>query len=86
MQVESEVIEFTRCTFVGQTLQQGRFYFQTDFLAGDQILRKRPAFLSLGDKLLRYVKHALRRDPDLSAYVGQDADEFRRLGGSFSPF
>jgi hypothetical protein len=86
VQIESEVIEFSGCDFNGDTLRVGRFYFQTDFLAGQEILPKRPEFIAWADKIFRYAKRSLHRSAELDAYVGSDAEEFRNTGGTFKQF
>jgi hypothetical protein len=42
---ESELISFSGCDFDGSVLVRGRFYCQTDFLEGQEIVKKRPEFL-----------------------------------------
>ena len=82
----SEVIEFSGCDFDGETLMIGRFYFQTDMLIGDTIWPKRPEFLKWADRIFRTMKKPLRYSKSMEAYVGKDADEWRKSGGCFAHF
>jgi hypothetical protein len=80
---ESEIIQFSGCAFDGKTLAEGRFYFQTDKLAGDAIAPKRPEFLTWADQVFQATKKLLRRSKGLDAYVGPSAADWWRNGGKF---
>jgi hypothetical protein len=79
----SEIIEFSGCDFVRDMLVIGRFYFQNDMLLGDTVWTKRPEFNDWADKLFQITKKLLHRSKVLDAYVGKDAEEFRKNGGRF---
>ena len=81
---ESEAIEFAGCEFDGSVLVRGRFYFQSDFLVGDTIVRKRRDFLAWADKVFRLAKKSLHRSKTLDAYVGEHAEKWKLEGGRFA--
>lgn len=78
---ESEIIEFTGCDFDGNTLAEGRFYFQTDKLVGDSIVPKRAEFLTWADRIFRTTKSLLRRSRALDAYLGPLTVQWWKDGG-----
>lgn len=82
----SEVIEFSGCDFEGKTLLIGRFYFHTDMLIGDAIWPKRAEFLTWADRIFRTAKKTLYYSEALQAYIGKDADKWRKCGGQFAHF
>jgi hypothetical protein len=84
IQPESEAIQFAGCDFDGTTLLVGRMYFQTDLVLDGGIVSKRPEFLKWANDVFRLSKRALHRDPQLAAYVGKDAANFRQNGGKFA--
>jgi hypothetical protein len=88
IQTSSEAIEFTGCDFDGKSLRVGRFYFQTDDLVDERIVKKRAEFLDWADRVFRYTKKVLNRDRELmaplGAYVGKEALLFRESGGKFA--
>jgi hypothetical protein len=81
--ISSEVIQFSGCDYDGNVLLIGRFYFQTDFLDGDSIWRKRPEFLAWAGKIFRWTKKFLHWSKELQAYVGEDAMRWKQNGGRF---
>jgi hypothetical protein len=86
-QTSSEAIEFSGCDFDGKTLRVGRFYFQTDDLVDGRIVKKPAEFLQWADRVFRYAKKVLKRDPEfgpLGAYIGKEALIFRESGGRFA--
>jgi hypothetical protein len=78
---QSETIEFSGCAFDGSSLADGRFYFHTDKLFGDVIVRHRPEFLGWADKIFRTTKKHLVRSKALDAYLGPEAAQWWRNGG-----
>ena len=86
VQPESEAIEFHGCEFDRSVLVRGRFYFQNDLLVGDMIAQKRKGFLVWADKIFRLAKESLTRSKALDAYVGEQAEKWRREGGRFASF
>jgi hypothetical protein len=82
--ISSEVIQFSGCGYDGEVLLIGRFYFQTDFLDGDSIWRKRPEFLGWADKIFRWTKRFLHWSKELQAYVGEGAMRWKQNGGRFA--
>jgi hypothetical protein len=82
----SEAIEFSGCDFDGEALFVGRFYFQSDMLVDGAIFQKRAEFTKWANAVFRFVKSSLVRDAALAAYVGADAENFRRQGGRFASF
>lgn len=80
----SEMMEFSGCDFDGWTLMVGRFYYETAFVRNLEWVKKGPGFLKWADAVFRYTKKTLRRDKQLDAYVGKDADAFRQAGGVFT--
>lgn len=83
VQIESEVIEFRGCDYNGDFLLGGRLYFQSDVFLGDSIWPKRKEFTDWADKLFRVAKRMMRYSTLLQAYVGKEADQWRRSGGKF---
>ena len=81
---DSEFIELSGCDFDGKVLVRGRFYCQTDMLAGKEIVRKRTEFVSWADKVFRFAKKNFQRSRELDAYVGSDALAWKRAGGRFA--
>ena len=82
--LEPEVIEFSGCYFHGDVLQPGRFYFQTDFVMGNELWKKRPEFLKWADRVFRETKKLLEYSSGMMAYVGGDAKRWRQSGGRFA--
>ena len=80
---ESEIIQFSGCDFDGKVLAEGRFYFQTDKLAGDTIVPKRPEFLVWTAQIFRATKKLLARSKTLDSYVGPLTADWWRNGGKF---
>jgi hypothetical protein len=80
---ESELISFSDCDFDGSVLVRGRFYCQTDFLKGQEIVKKRPEFLQWAESVFRVAKGSLQRSKELDAYVGSDAMAWEKGGGRF---
>jgi hypothetical protein len=80
---ESELISFSGCDFDGSVLVRGRFYYQTDFLKGQEIVAKRPEFLHWAESVFRVAKGNLQRSKELDAYVGADALAWEKGGGRF---
>ena len=80
---DSEFVEFSGCDYDGSTLRVGRFYFQNDFLLDDTIWPKRTEFLRWADRLFRQAKKQLQWSPNIQAYIGADAERFRRDGNRF---
>ena len=84
VQDESEVIEFSGCEYDGNGLLEiGRMYFQADMFIGDSIWRKRDEFICWSEKIFRTAKKQMRYSDSLKAYVGNDADKWRKNGGRF---
>jgi hypothetical protein len=79
--IESEVIEFRGCEYSGNVLVQGRFYFQNDLLSHGMIIPKRTEFLTWADIVFRIAKKSLRWSKSLDAYVGEEAEKWRKGGG-----
>jgi len=91
LDTDSEAIEFSGCDFDGKTLLVGLFYFQTDYLVDMRIVKKRAEFVQWADRVFRYTKKELDRDPEFGplpfgTYVGKDALLFRKGGGRFAHF
>jgi hypothetical protein len=84
VQIESEAIEFGGCDFDGSILVRGRFCFQDDLLIDDMIVPKRKEFLAWAGQVFRVAKKSLGRSKTLDAYVGEDAEKWKREGGRFA--
>ena len=84
LRLESEAVEFSGCEFDGKVLVRGRFYFQNDILVGDTIAPKHQEFLEWADRVFRTTKKLLHRSKELDAYVGPEAETWRRQGGKFA--
>jgi hypothetical protein len=80
---DSEVISFSGCDYDGSVLVRGRFYCQTDFLNGQEIVAKGPEFLRWAASVFRVAKGSLHRSKELDAYVGADAMAWEKGGGRF---
>lgn len=79
----SEVIELSTCDYGDGMLREGRFYYQKDMLSSSngEILPKSDDFIAWAEQIFRTAKKLLRYSPKLAAYVGQEADIWRRQGG-----
>jgi hypothetical protein len=80
----AEGIEFSGCGYDGKTLVEGRFYFQNDMLIDDTIWPKRREFVDWADKVFRIAKKQLHWSKELDAYIGNNAEQFRKSGGKFA--
>ena len=80
---DSEAISVSGCDFDGTVLVRGRFYCQTDFLKGQEIVAKRPEFLHWAESVFRVAKGSLLRSKEFDAYVGADAMAWEKGGGRF---
>jgi hypothetical protein len=80
----AEGLEFSGCGYDGKTLVEGRFYFQNDMLIDDTIWPKRKEFIDRADKVFRITKKQLRWSKELDAYIGENAEHFRKNGGKFA--
>jgi hypothetical protein len=81
---DSEVIEFSGCYFQGSVLQIGRFYYQTNFVVGNEFRDKSSAFVRWAEQVFRATKKDLTYSPKMMAYVGEDAMRWRKDGGRFA--
>ena len=82
IQPESEAIQFSGADFDGNSLLIGRMYFQTDKLVEDMIVTKKKEFLIWADSVFRFSKRFLSYDRELDAYLGQEAFDFQKNGGT----
>jgi hypothetical protein len=80
----AEGIEFSGCGYDGKTLVEGRFYFQNDMFIDDTIWPKRREFVDWADKVFRIAKKQLHWSKELDAYIGNNAEQFRKSGGKFA--
>jgi hypothetical protein len=79
-----EGIEFYGCGYDEKTLLEGRFYFQNDMLIDDTIWPKRKEFIDWANRVFRITKKQLRWSKELDAYIGENAEHFRKNGGKFA--
>ncbi len=84
MDSDSEIIEFSGCYFDGSVLQSGRFYYQTNFVIGNEFRDKSPSFLKWAEQVFSRTKKDLTYSPKMMAYVGEDAMRWRKDGGRFA--
>jgi hypothetical protein len=79
----SETIQFSTCDYGAGMLHQGRFYYQKDMLSpsSDAILLKSADFIAWAEQIFQTSKKLLWYSRDLEAYIGQEADTWRREGG-----
>jgi hypothetical protein len=80
---KSDAIEFSGCDHGDKILVVGRFYYQTDMLLNNELVPKRPEFVAWAEQVFRIIKRLLIRSKELEAYVGKDAEIWRRDGGRF---
>jgi hypothetical protein len=81
---DSEVIHFSGCHFDTAALQIGRFYYQTNFVIGNEFRDKSSAFVRWAEQVFRATKKDLTYSPKMMAYVGEDALRWRKDGGRFA--
>ena len=81
---DSDVIQFSGCDFEGSVLQIGRFYYQTNFVVGNEFRDKSSAFIAWAEQVSRATKKQLVYSPKMMAYAGEDAARWRRDGGRFA--
>lgn len=87
----SEVIQISGFDFYAdrKLLIEGRFYFRKDFVTGNAatghtLVTKSAEFLRWADQVFRTSKKGMRYSKHLMAYIGRDADEWRKSGGRFA--
>jgi hypothetical protein len=75
--INSPVIEFHRCTQVGDMLRRGRFWYALDSING----KKSEAFKIWSNSVFRFLKKQLAKlDLPPSSYAGPEAAEKLRAG------
>lgn len=84
--LESEVIEFEACYFDEKTIKRGRLFYDPGFYRERAWVNKSEKFLSWAERVFTLSRKLLNRHPELNAYVGQDAESWRRTGGVFVEF
>lgn len=76
--LRSPVIELSRPYFDSQTIRAGRLFYDDAFYdAAGKRIQKSEAFLQWAENVFSVVKKSLRRDPELKAYIGPDAQSWR---------
>jgi len=84
-EIESPVIEFSRCLFDGKVLRAGRLYFIKAFYdSTDKLVYKSEEFIACSQTVLKWIKKHYKRDIETGFYFSPKAEEWKNNNGKLN--